>query len=93
VVQVQVNVVIGQPCPLVGQRGWTVKKEDCSCKKTGSAPAEQPKWVLAANTPKADSLPVTGASTMWIAVAGGLVLLLGAGVFVVARRRRVRFSA
>lgn len=94
VVQVQVNVVVGAPCPMAGQRGVTAKKEECACKQPGNAPAEQPRWVLAGNSsPKAQSLPVTGASTMWIAVAGGLVLLLGTGVFVMARRRRVRFSA
>lgn len=38
-------------------------------------------------------LPVTGANTGLIAGGAGVLLALGAGLFLVARRRRVRFSS
>lgn len=86
--QIRWTIVIGGECTTVGQQTTTGKGEKCTCRKTGNAAT----WVKGDST-EAASLPVTGASTSIIAVVGAGLLMIGAVAFLLARRRRVRFSA
>lgn len=44
-------------------------------------------------SPSSGGLPVTGSPTATVAIGGGVLLLVGAAVFLVARRRRTHFVA
>lgn len=67
-----------------GDSGGTEEDSSDSAQPTQSpAPAES-----------TETLPETGVTTTQVIAAGaGALLLLGAGVFLIARRRRVRFTA
>ncbi|HEU5107917.1 MAG TPA: LPXTG cell wall anchor domain-containing protein [Micromonosporaceae bacterium] len=64
--------------------------------ETSSPPAEETPVPSPSTTPvpgEGGGLPVTGAATGGIVAAAAALLALGVGLFLVARRRRIRFTA
>lgn len=71
---------------VVVKHTWAAPKNCTSPSPSTSAPSTS-------TSTSQPGLPVTGANTTGVAIAGGALLLLGGALVVILRRRRVRFEA
>jgi LPXTG-motif cell wall-anchored protein len=85
--EVQVQCSAGQTATIEAAGG---AKATYSCAKAANGTTTMKKAAAASS---GDSLPVTGAKSLIITAVGFTVLAIGAALFLVARRRRVSFTA
>jgi LPXTG-motif cell wall-anchored protein len=80
---------LGATCPVTGE---TIDIAGAKCTCTQAKTAGVYTWVKKADA-GTESLPVTGASVIATVAVSLFLLAIGAGLFVMARRRKVRFTA